>query len=207
LFVFFASIGIGFMMVEISQMQRLIIFLGHPTYGLSVVLFALFVSSGLGSLLSRTLDPSRAPGDVMAYLGLLLGALLVFGTVTPQAIEALRSTTTVVRIVAAIVILFPLGVFMGAAFPLGMKLAATDFEPVTPWLWGVNGATSVCASVLAVVIAMSTGISAAFWTGVGCYAVAVAAFGRGCRSRRCSPAALRPTEPVPTSFRASALGE
>ena len=46
LFVFFASIGFGFMLVEISQMQRLIVFLGHPTYGLSVVLFAMLASSG-----------------------------------------------------------------------------------------------------------------------------------------------------------------
>jgi hypothetical protein len=46
LFVFFAGIGLGFMLVEISQMQRLIIVLGHPTYGLSVVLFAMLASSG-----------------------------------------------------------------------------------------------------------------------------------------------------------------
>ena len=49
------------------------------------------------------------------------------------------TATTAVRIVAAILILFPFGMFMGAAFPLGMKLAATNFEPVTPRLWGVNG--------------------------------------------------------------------
>jgi hypothetical protein len=45
-----------------------------------------------------------------------------------------------------------------------------------PWLWGINGATSVLASVLAVVIAMAVSISASFWTGVACYAVAFLAF-------------------------------
>jgi hypothetical protein len=49
LIAFFSGIGLGFMFIEISQMQRLIVFLGHPTYGLSVVLFSLLVASGAGS--------------------------------------------------------------------------------------------------------------------------------------------------------------
>lgn len=180
LFAYFASIGIGFMMVEISQMQRLIIFLGHPTYGLSVVLFALLVSSGLGSLMTRTNGPGVAPGA--ARLGALLVALVAFGTVTPHAIAAFGGATTTIRILAAVSVLFPLGLFMGMAFPLGMQLAAAHFGSVTPWFWGVNGATSVCASVLAVAVAMSAGISASFWAGVGCYVVALAAWSRAARS-------------------------
>ena len=68
------------------------------------------------------------------------------------------------------------GLFMGMAFPLGMKLAAREHPALTPWLWGVNGATSVCASVLAVAIALSSSISAAFWAGWLAYAVALAGF-------------------------------
>jgi hypothetical protein len=64
---------------------------------------------------------------------------------------------------------------MGTAFPLGMRIASAKAPALTPWLWGVNGATSVCASVLAVVIALSWGIAVAFWTGVACYVVAGAA--------------------------------
>ena len=184
LLTFFACIGIGFMMVEISQMQRLIIFLGHPTYGLSVVLFSLLVSSGLGSLMTGTIRPAQAAGAATLRLWLLLAALLVFGAVTPHAVVAFRGATTALRILVAVSILCPLGVFMGMAFPLGMKLASRDFDTATPWLWGVNGATSVCASVLAVVIAMSVGISASFWTGVGCYAVALMAFAAACRRAR-----------------------
>jgi hypothetical protein len=72
------------------------------------------------------------------------------------------------------------------AFPMGMKRAAQENSALTPWLWGVNGATSVCASVLAVVIAMAWGISAASWIGVGCYALAVVAYGDGMLKRSCS---------------------
>ena len=61
---FFVAIGLGFMLIETSQMQRLIIALGHPTYGLSVVLFALLLSSGLGSFLTQSVTTRpRMPLD------------------------------------------------------------------------------------------------------------------------------------------------
>jgi hypothetical protein len=64
---------------------------------------------------------------------------------------------------------------MGMAFPIGMRRALADEPSIAPWLWGVNGAASVCASVLVVVIALGAGISVAFWVGGACYIVAVAA--------------------------------
>jgi NADH:ubiquinone oxidoreductase subunit 3 (subunit A) len=176
LFVFFASIGFGFMFVEISQMQRLIVFLGHPTYGLSVVLFALLLSTGLGSQLTQKMSSHRATAAMMWRFGLLLCALVLFGKLTPYAVGVFQGATTPLRILVATGILFPLGVFMGMAFPLGMKVATDNFRPITPWLWGINGATSVCGSVAAVVVALNASISASFWTGVACYVIAVVAF-------------------------------
>ena len=187
LFAFFASIGFGFMFVEISQMQRLIIFLGHPTYGLSVVLFALLLSSGLGSQLTQNVGrPPRAPAAWLRF-GLLLFAIVLFGTLTPYAIGQFRGATTMLRILVAIAILFPLGVLMGMAFPLGMRAAAARFSALTPWLWGLNGATSVCASVLATAISLAAGISASFWTGFACYAVAAVALLWAAREPGASP--------------------
>jgi hypothetical protein len=65
---------------------------------------------------------------------------------------------------------------MGMAFPIGMKVASTRSASLTPWLWGINGATSVCASVIAIAIALSYGISISFWVGVAFYVVAFCAF-------------------------------
>jgi SAM-dependent methyltransferase len=174
--VYFGGIGFGFMLVEVSQIQRLTVFLGHPTYGLSVLLFSLLLSSGLGSLLTPAIsspaDARRAGWRLLALLGLLLA----FGAFTPSLTEAWRGEPTPVRIGAAVALLFPLGLFLGTAFPLGMGLASLRHSALTPWFWGVNGATSVCASVLAVAVAMTGGISAAFAAGALCYAVATAAF-------------------------------
>jgi hypothetical protein len=168
---YFAAIGVGFMLVEVSQMQRLIVFLGHPTYALSVVLFTLLLSGGLGSY--TTLGLSK-PGK--ARLLLLLIALFLFGLLTPHAIAVFGSSTTPLRIIVAVGILLPLGFFMGMAFPLGLKMATGPLDGLMPAFWGINGAASICASILAMAIAMNAGISIAFWTGFGCYAIAVSVY-------------------------------
>jgi hypothetical protein len=162
---YFASIGLGFMFIEISQLQRLTVFLGHPALGLSVVLFTLLLASGLGSL-------STTGGDKFTSerrIGCLIVLLFLFGTLTPYVVSALGGANTFVRVISSVAIVFPLGFFMGMCFPIGMELAGKGASKLTPWLWAVNGATSVCASVLAVAIAMTFGISATFWTGAVCY--------------------------------------
>jgi spermine/spermidine synthase len=173
LFVFFAGIGFGFMLVEISQMQRLIVFLGHPTYGLSVVLFAMLASSGVGSLVAGRLHGVGV--RTAAPLLVLVATLAVFGAATPIAVRAFAAAATPARIAVAIGLLFPIGFLMGMAFPLGMRAAAHRAPALAPWLWGINGATSVCASVIAVAIALHWGIAASFWTGVACYVAATVA--------------------------------
>jgi len=171
--IYFAAIGFGFMLIEISQMQRLIVFLGHPTYALSVVLFALLLSSGLGSYATRGL--TRPDAKALTCLLLLVLAMLTFGLLTTHAVQSFASSVTAVRIAIATGIIFPVGFFMGMAFPLGLKLASSQAEDLTPALWGIKGAASICGSVLAVAIAMNAGIASTFWTGFACYIVALAA--------------------------------
>ena len=183
IFLFFCFIGLGFMFVEISQMQRLIIFLGHPVYGLSVVLFGLLLSSGLGSYLTNFLSRPFSHSPVPRFTLLLIPIVLILvGWITPYSVKLFQASTTPVRITISTLMLFPLGLFMGMAFPLGMKLASHRSNDLTPWLWGLNGATSVCASVLAVVIALNSGISTTYWTGVVCYFLAFASFLRASRN-------------------------
>ena len=185
---YFAAIGFGFMLIEISQLQRLTIFLGHPSYSLSVVLFSLLVSSGLGSLSTTRVagppldvarrDPELVEGPQAALRSLIIltiAILIAFGLLTPLVTQQFEASSTPVRIALSIALLFPVGFLMGMAFPLGMRLALRRAPLLAPWFWGVNGAASVCASVLAVVIAIGAGISAAFWTGTGCYLAALAA--------------------------------
>ncbi len=182
LFLFFSFIGLGFMFIEISQMQRLIIFLGHPVYGLSVVLFGLLISSGFGSFLTNFFSPRFADSPIRRFgLFIIPIILILIGLLTPYSVKLFQTSTTPIRIVVSTLMLFPLGLFMGMAFPLGMKLASMRSRDLTPWLWGLNGATSVCASVLAIVISLNAGISTTYWTGVACYFIATVSYLRASR--------------------------
>ena len=187
---FFAAIGVGFMLIEVSMLQRLIVFLGHPVYSLSVILFVLLISGGVGSYLS-----SRIPDDRLAMLGtraiaVLTIVLALTGFAAQAVIPAFTAAETPTRIAVSAALLAVMGLFMGTAFPLGMRVAMKSRPALAPWLWGVNGATSVLASVLAVVIAMAVGIAASFWTGVASYALAIAAFAVAARhGASASPAA------------------
>ncbi len=176
LLLFFTAIGCGFMLVEISQMQRLIIFLGHPTYSLSVVLFSLLLAGGIGSYLTQKGGGAVGEDSGRWRLITLLCVLALFGAITPALIRNFETSTTPIRILVAGGILIPIGIFMGMAFPLGMSMASARVPQATPWLWGINGATSVCASVFAVAIALSWGISVSYWTGCGFYALALISY-------------------------------
>jgi hypothetical protein len=180
-YAFFAAIGLGFLLVEIAQLQRLTVFLGHPTYALTVVLFSLLVFSGLGSMLSELVARPARPATMLVPLVCLVATVAVMGVLTPLAIETMDDATTPARIATAVAVLMPLGLFMGMPLPIGMRAASVRPNAPTAFLWGINGATSVCASVFAVVLAVFFGISTAYWAGLGAYAAAAAALALAAR--------------------------
>jgi hypothetical protein len=178
---FFAAIGLGYILIEIAQLQRLSVFLGHPTYGLVVALFALLLASGLGSftvagrLDGPPVDGGRAAGARAPGLRPLFAVplvLIVFGLLTPWAITHLRGLGTPARIVLAVVLLSPPGFVMGMAFPRGLQLATRHAPASAPWLWAINGTTSVLGSIGAVLMSISGGLSVTFSLGVAAYVVA-----------------------------------
>jgi len=175
LLLFFVGIGLGFLLIEISLMQRLILFLGHPTYGLAVVLFALLLSGGLGAYVSQWVAARRLYRPASTILLLLLALLYLFGALSHHVTQACEASTTPVRILVAGGLVFLLGLPMGTAFPLGIRMAQRRNRDLTPWLWGINGATSVCASVLAAAISLTFGIATAYWCGAAAYGLALLA--------------------------------
>lgn len=170
---FFCSIGFAFILVEIAQIQRLTIMLGNPTLGLCVVLFTLLLSSGIGSQLSNYWPGEDRKRHLVLSTAILCGVVFVVGLLTPVVISALVTASIPLKIAGTALLLFPAGLTMGTAFPLGMKCVAQKYEELTPWFWGLNGATSACASVLAIVIALVAGISAAYSVGLGFYVIAL----------------------------------
>jgi len=160
---YFALLGLGYLCVEIPLLQRFILFLGHPAYAMATVLFALLLFSGLGSLISR-----RVP----LWLALILLPLLVvaYALGLPALFEATLAASLGSRLVVAVVALAPPGLLMGMPFPKGLALLERRGSPaLIPWAWGVNGAVSVVASILAALLALSFGFSTVLAVGAVCY--------------------------------------
>jgi len=169
LMIYFASIGLAFMMIEIGQLERLIVFLGHPIYGLTVVLFVLLIASSCGSLVSERMS---------RWIWLLPVLLAAFIFASPNVTRAFTAASTPVRIGVSALMLFPCGFFMGMAFPLGVKKALYAHKGApTAWYWGINGAFSVISSVLAVVVALFWGVTVTLAVGLAAYVVGLAALG------------------------------
>ena len=165
---YFALIGMGFMMAEIALLQRFSVFLGHPIYSLSVCLFSLILASGLGSLTSDKLR-LETRGRFLAWTAVLLLYLILLEQFLPAIFQATTGRERIVRIFLSLALLLPLGFLFGFAFPTGLRMVeAVDVRP-TPWFWGINGATGVLASVLAVMVSMAFGINATLLLAAAAY--------------------------------------
>jgi predicted membrane-bound spermidine synthase len=178
--VYFAALGMGFMLLEVCLIQMLTLFLGYPTYSLSVTLFGLLVFSGIGSLISGRYQHRRNRS-----LGLLLAAvagLVVFYQYgMPMVIEHFVGSALGQRIALAIVMIAPLGVCLGGFMPLGLGTVAAltpHSREYVAWGWAVNGFFSVITSILSTILAMTFGFKVALFLALVVYAIGVAAMAR-----------------------------
>jgi hypothetical protein len=165
---YFSMIGMGFMLAEIAFLEYFSVYLGHPVYSLSVVLFSLILASGLGSMTSDWFKLNTRL-RLLAWGGCVVAYLAVMVCVLPSLFQATTAHERLLRILISLGAIMPVGFLLGFAFPTGMRLvSAIDTQP-TPWFWGINGATSVLASVLAVVFSMSFGINVTLLIAAACY--------------------------------------
>ena len=176
---YFVAVGLGYILVEIAFIQRFVLFLGHPTYALTVVIFLLLLSSGGGSLLSRRWLPR--PAQVWVPLLLLVGAICAYVLALPALLNALVGLPFTVKLLVSGLILIPLGLAMGMPFPTGLRALASAAETgggnsgnAVEWAWAMNAASSVLGSVLAMVIAIHWGLNITLACGAGAYLAAVA---------------------------------
>ena len=179
---YFVAVGLGYIMVEIAFIQRFVLFLGHPTYALTVVVFLLLLSSGAGSLLSRRLKrsiPERIP------LLVIVTVLLMYVFVLPKVLAALVGVGFAAKLGLSAVFLVPLGLAMGLPFPAGLRSFASAPAAEFPsqennaveWAWAMNASSSVMGSVLAMVIAIHFGLNVTLACGAAAYLLAGALAG------------------------------
>jgi hypothetical protein len=167
---FFGALGLGFMLVEIGLLQRVLLFLGHPALALSVVLATLLVAAGLGARTTQGVALAASERALRIRLAAILGVVVVVAFALPPLFHALLPLPRAGRIAAAIVVLLPVGFALGQALPLALRRLATGRAELVPWAWSVNGGFSVFGSVLAMTIAINNGYTATILAGGLVYA-------------------------------------
>jgi spermidine synthase len=169
---YFVAVGLGYILVEIAFIQRFVLFLGHPTYALTVVVFLLLLSSGGGSLASRRWLATTQ----RAWMPLLfiVAALLLYVFILPGVLNALVGLPFPVKLLVSGVLLVPLGFAMGMPFPTGLRaLASVSTQNSVEWAWAMNAGSSVLGSVMAIMIAIQFGLNVTLACGAAAYFVAV----------------------------------
>ncbi|MGH7814603.1 MAG: hypothetical protein ACREQI_11465 [Candidatus Binataceae bacterium] len=169
---YFIAIGLGFMLAEMAMIQQLSIFLGYPIYSLVVTLAGLILATGLGSLASERLALSSNRN--VRIPALLSSVLLVgYSAIALPTIHALAYLPFLARAIVCLGLIVPCGFLFGFCFPLGLRwMRKLGREDSLPWMWALNGAASVVASYIAVLISIEVSITATILTGAACYLIA-----------------------------------
>lgn len=175
---YFAALGLGFILFEITMIQRLVLFLGYPTYSLTVTLASLLVFTGLGALLSNRLA-ARSERVMPLLFGVLVVLTLFYQFGLSSVMDAALDQSLAVRVVITLAVLAPLGLCLGMFMPLGLGVIngmSGHPDEYVAWAWAVNGFFSVIGSVLSTILAMSIGFEAVQYIALGVYAFAVVMF-------------------------------
>ncbi len=167
---YFLSLGLGFLLIEISFVQKYVLLLGYPTYSLSVTIFSLLVFAAVGAALCRR-GFSRPRRFLHGLLALTLGLVALEILALPWLREQLLAAPLAVRIGATVALQCPLGLVLGMYFPTGLELLRRREPRLIPWAWAVNGVASVAASVLAVMLGMAFGFTVVALVAAGIYAL------------------------------------
>ena len=170
---YFGCLGLGFILVELGFMQQFVLFLGHPVYSLAVVLSGLLIASGIGAGITPILE--RRFGERRAKwlcVGALTSILLVYGIGLSTVFGALIGLPLPARVaIAALLVALP-GLVMGTFVPNGVRTADSIAPGLVAWGWGLNGATSVVGSAMAVLLSMNIGFRVVLFIGVAIYILA-----------------------------------
>lgn len=165
---YFALLGFGFMFVEVTLIQRIILPLETPSTAVATVLAALLVSSGTGSLLSRRFPSLQSP----ATAGVIALLVIFYSLSLPAASAILAPWTLPTKIGAVFLLFIPLGLLMGIPFPTGLHTLGEANPLLIPWAWVINGCFSVMAPILAIMLAAQAGFTSVLALGAAAYGLA-----------------------------------
>jgi spermidine synthase len=174
--VYFACLGLGYIIVEVGLISRFTLALSNPTVSASVLIAGMLVFSGLGSLVSgRILDNARTvlPAIFVAIAILLFGYGMFLGPV----LDWIGAYPYALRLLFCFLLIAPPAFLMGFPMSTAMTwLARLDKDHLFVWAWGINGCFSVIGAAAVPIIATSFGLAAVLQVSAIAYLLAIPAF-------------------------------
>ena len=180
-----SCLGYGYLAVETVLIHELVLFVGHPTYAVTIVILSMLLSSGIGAMLAGRVPPPR----LLATLRGVLVGVLVLGAIQAWIVPELLHAHALAwppgaRMATVGLVLAPLGLLMGTPFPLAMRLLPNDAGGIVPWAWALNGWMSVVAGLATVLLSRIQGYDVAFTVALSAYVLALVTSGFLPRMRR-----------------------
>lgn len=180
---YFSALGLGFILIEISLIQKHILFLGQPVYSISSVLFSVLLSAGIGSYLFERYFRDGNERLWLTLIPILLGTLLLLELlIMPFVFHLFLGSSKVVRFCISAILIAPLGLFLGMPFPLGIRILGMRAPEIIPWGWALNAYATVIGSILAVMFAILLGFRMNFAIAFLAYAIGFVLFRKSIRT-------------------------
>ncbi|MBF0531168.1 MAG: hypothetical protein HQK55_18255, partial [Deltaproteobacteria bacterium] len=172
--VYFMCLGLGFLFIEITLIERFTFFLNDAVSAFAIVICAMLIFSGLGSGFSSRYVDRTAKGIRLAGGAVVIMIILFISALSPL-LNLVMSWPILAKAGLIIVILAPLSFVLGMMFPLGLSTFSAERSGFLPWAWSINGAFSVIATPLANILAVTYGYSVVFIAAAGLYLLAALA--------------------------------
>ena len=170
---YFVAIGAGYIMIQVSLIQKFVLFLGHPIYALTVIIFSMLISSGLGSYWSRRIV-NESEGRLSTIFLLIAGLIAVLALIATPLTQGLVGLPQPVKNLLTVVLIAPVGFLMGIPFPTGLGRLEKMHKASVRWAWSLNAAASVLGSAGAIFLAIYLGLRNTLLIGGALYLVALA---------------------------------
>jgi hypothetical protein len=166
---YFIFIGAGYVLIQVALIQKFVLFLGHPTYALTVIIFSMLISSGVGSYFSRTLVGKANDTRLSTVLIAVAAAVSALAYLAAPISETGVGWPLAVKIAVTVGLVAPAGFLMGMPFPIGLARLGAEYPRAVRWAWALNAAASVLGSAAAIFFAIYIGLRATILLGAALY--------------------------------------
>ena len=174
-FIYFGSIGLGFMFMEMALLARFTLLLAHPVYSASIVLATVLVFAGFGSLFLRRIG-SISTGSLLISTIVIISWGILHALAGNQLFNMAMGWPLGYRIALSVAVISVPSFFLGWFFPSGLCFMSERWPGLVPWAWGINGCASVIGAVSAKCLAIGIGLRLLIFSACFTYSIAVLVF-------------------------------